>query len=215
MSGIGVTVLITLVSALLGTILGFAVYMLYRRGFAMANAVIDTVINVLGKTPVVVILMILYYIIFGKSDLDGMWVSSIGFTLLFASAVVGHLKVGVNAVDYGQTEAALALGYTENRAFTRIVLPQAARHFLPGYSNSIVSLIKDTAIVGYIAVQDLTKVSDIVRSRTYEPFFPLIATAVIYFGVAWLFAWAVKRISISVDPKRRDKAKILKGVETK
>ena len=159
--------------------------------------------------------MILYYILFGKSDLDGVWVAVIGFTLLFMVSVIGLIKMGVGAVDEGQMEAALAIGYTDSRAFLRIILPQAARHFMPGLRSELVSLIKSTAVVGYIAVQDLTKIGDIVRSRTYEAFFPLIASAVIYFAVAWLLTILVKCIEFRTDPEKRKKEKILKGVRTK
>ena len=92
---------------------------------------------------------------------------------------------------------------------------QAAKHFLPIYKGQIVSLLKDTAIVGYIAVQDLTKISDIIRSRTYEAFFPLIATAVLYFLLAWLLTVLVRALEIKTDTKKRSVKKILKGVKTK
>ncbi|MCR5012759.1 MAG: hypothetical protein K6A72_10470, partial [Lachnospiraceae bacterium] len=99
-------------------------------------------------------------------------------------------------------------------SFFRIILPQAVPHFLPAYKGEVVALIKATAIVGYIAVQDLTKMGDIVRGRTYEAFFPLIAVAVIYFILGWLLTFIVSRIEISVDSKQRKRENILKGVET-
>ena len=98
--------------------------------------------------------------------------------------VYDMLKTGVSAIDNGQYEGALALGYTDTQAFTRIIVPQAIRIILPSYRKEIVTLIKATAIVGYVTVQDLTRVSDIIRSRTYDAFFPLIVTAVIYFLLA-------------------------------
>jgi len=213
--GIGVTLLITVVSALCGTVVGFLAYLIYRKNYLLPNVVVNILSDILQKTPVVVILMILYYLVFGKASLDGMWVSCIGFSLIFACAVTGLLTVAVGAVDGGQMEAALALGYTDTRAFLIIILPQALRHFLPGYRSEIVALIKGTAIVGYIAVQDLTKISDIVRSRTYEAFFPLIASAVIYFAIAWILTLLVRRLQIRIDPKRRSDKKVMKGVQTK
>ena len=188
--------------------------MLCLKGTKLPNVIADVVIDVLEKTPVVVILMVLYYVVFGSSDIDGMWVSVIGFTLLFSGGVISSLRVGISAVDRGQEEAALALGYTGWQSFWKIVLPQAARFILPGYCGSVVALLKDTAIVGYIAVQDLTKISDIVRSRTYEAFFPLIATAVIYFLLAWLLTVLIKKLERMANTKRRSEAKILKGVKT-
>lgn len=214
-AGIGVTVLITVLSAVFGAALGFGVYMIYRKENKIFNGFINVLMDILEKTPVVVILMILYYIIFGKSSLDGIWVSVIGFTLLFMDSVIGLIKMGVGAVDKGQTEASLALGYTDSRGFMRVILPQAAFHFMPGLRSELVSLIKGTAVVGYIAVQDLTKVGDVIRSRTYEAFFPLIASAVIYFAIAWLLTFLLKRVEFHIDPTKRKKDRILKGVQTK
>lgn len=214
-SGIGVTLLITALSSVFGTGIGFLLYLAYRKNRKIFNRVLNVFMDILEKTPVVVLLMILYYIIFGNSDLKGMWVAVIGFSILFACGFVRTVDGGVKAVDIGQTEAALALGFTDARTFLLVILPQAAKHFLPNYRGNIVSLLKDTAIVGYIAVQDLTKVGDIVRSRTYEAFFPLIATAVIYFLLAWLLAAIVGHIEFRFDPKNRSAGKILKGVQTK
>ena len=98
-------------------------------------------------------------------------VSVFAFTLTFGAGVFGMLKSGEGAVDKGQAEAAYALGYSNAGAFFRIILPQMLPHILPSYKGEIVSLIKATSVVGYIAVQDLTRMGDIVRSRTYEAFF--------------------------------------------
>ncbi len=206
LSGIGTTLLIVLLSMIFGTLIGFTVYLIYYRTGKIFRTPVNIFMQINENTPVVVILMILYYIIFGKVDISGIIVSVIGFTLIFAGSVIGVMKVGVGAVDKGQREAALALGYTENKAFLRIILPQAAVHFLPGYKNAIIQLIKGTAIVGYIAVQDLTKVSDIVRSRTYEAFFPLIITAIIYYLTAIIMSVLVKRIEIHINPASRKKS---------
>ena len=104
-------------------------------------------------------------------------------------------------------EAALALGYSENQAFFRFILPQAALYFLPVYRGEAVSLLKSTSVVGYITVLDLTKMSDIIRARTYEAFFPLIATAVLYFLLSWIISLIIKAIIRHIDPKRSRKAK--------
>jgi polar amino acid transport system substrate-binding protein len=124
------------------------------------------------------------------------------------------IQSGVKAVDNGQTEASYALGFSDTQTFFGIVLPQAAQHFLPSYRAEIVSLIKATAVVGYIAVQDLTKMGDIVRSRTYEAFFPLIAVAIIYFVLAGILKAVVDKLTVSVDPEKRSDKKILKGIRT-
>ena len=212
--GILTTIIITVLSILFGTALGFIVYMGCRNGNTVANKIAGFFVWIVQGMPVVVLLMILYYIIFAKSQVSGTAVAVIAFTLVFGSGVFGMLKMGVGAVDKGQMEAALALGYKDMQAFFRIVLPQAIPHFLPSYKGEVVALLKATAIVGYIAVQDLTKMGDIVRGRTYEAFFPLIAVAVIYFILGSLFTFIVDKAEILFNPKRRKREDILKGVRT-
>ena len=214
LKGIGTTMLITVLSVLFGTILGFAVFMLCRNGNPAANFITRFFVWLVQGMPAVVLLMILYYIIFGRVNISGAAVSVVGFTLVFGSAVFGMLRAGVGAIDKGQLEAAYALGYTNRKAFFRIILPQALPHFMPAYKGEITALIKATAVVGYVAVQDLTKMGDIVRSRTYEAFFPLIAVAILYFILAAILTFLVNRIEIRIDPRRRSKQQILKGVKT-
>ena len=211
--GAGVTVLITLASIVFGTILGFAVFMLCRHGNKVANGITNFFMWLIHGMPTVLLLMILYYIVFGSTRLSGLWVSVVGFTLMFAIAMIEMLRVGYNAVGKGQFEASTALGYSDSQSFFRILLPQAAQHFLPLYRNEVVTLIKETSVVGYIAVLDLTKISDLIRSRTYEAFFPLILTAIIYFVIAALMTKVVKVIEKRINPRRRSQEKILKGIK--
>ena len=212
--GVLTTLSITALSILFGTLLGFVVFMLCRNGNPAANRVTRFCLWLVQGMPMVVLLMILYYVIFGSVAISGVFVAVIGFTLTFGAAVFGLLKMGVGAVEVGQYEAACALGYSNRRTFFRIILPQALPHVLPAYRGEIVGLIKATAVVGYIAVQDLTKMGDIVRSRTYEAFFPLIAVTVIYFALEGLIGFLVSRVSVSFNPKRRKPGDILKGVRT-
>lgn len=213
LEGVGNTMLITALAILFGTALGFALFMLCRNGAPVANGCTRFSMWLVQGTPMVVLLMILYYVIFGSVAISSIAVAVIGFTLTFGAAVFGMLKMGVGMIDQGQYEAAFALGHSNTRTFFKIILPQAIPHVLPAYQGEIVGLIKATAIVGYIAVQDLTKMGDIVRSRTYEAFFPLIAITVIYFVLEGLFSFLVSRIRISIDPKKRKRSKILKGVK--
>ena len=211
--GILTTLMITLLSAVFGTIIGFLVYMLCRSGSRLANTLTNICVRIIQMLPVVVMLMIFYYIIFSKAPMDGAFVSVIVFSLTFGAAVYGMLSSSVSAIDIGQTEAAYALGCSRTQTFLEIVLPQAMRFFLPSYKSELVSLIKATAIVGYIAVQDLTRMGDIVRSRTYEAFFPIISVAVIYFLLAWLLILIIGRIEIKTDPENRKESEILKGIK--
>ncbi|MCR5723911.1 MAG: ABC transporter substrate-binding protein/permease [Treponema sp.] len=212
--GVQTTLLITLLSILFGTLLGFGVFMLCRNGNPIANLITRFCLWLVQGMPIVVLLMVLYYIIFGAVSISGIAVAVIGFTLTFGTAIFALLRMGVGAVDKGQYEAACALGYSDLRTFFKIILPQALPHVLPAYKSEIVGLIKATAIVGYIAVQDLTKMGDIVRSRTYEAFFPLIAVTIIYFVLESLIGLLVSRLCITLNPRHRTGANILKGVKT-
>ncbi len=207
-----VTLLITFASICCGTFLGFFIYMLCRRGNRAANAITKTCLWLIHGMPEVVLLMILFYIVFGSFSISGVAVAIIGFTLVFGASMIDMLRNGVNTVDNGQYEAAYALGYSDLKTFFIIILPQAMSHILPNYKGAVISLIKGTAIVGYIAVQDLTKVGDLIRSRTYEAFFPLIAITVIYFLLEGMFRFLLSLLEKEFDPKRRSKEKILKGV---
>lgn len=210
--GILKTLLITVLSIFFGTALGFCVFMLCRNGNPVANGITNLCFWLVQGMPGVVLLMILYYVIFGSTSVSGIWVAVIGFTLTFGAAVFGLLKLGVGAIDRGQYEAAMAMGFSDLRTFFRIILPQAIPHVLDAYTGEITGLLKATAVVGYIAVQDLTKMGDIVRSRTYEAFFPLIAVTIIYFVLEGIFGFIMKLVRRRLDPKRRDSSSILKGI---
>ena len=211
--GAGVTVLITIASIIAGTVLGFVIYILCRKYGKVMNASTNFFLWLIHGMPTVLLLMILYYIVFGSSKLSGTWVSVVGFSLMFACSMIDMLRVGWNAIGKGQLEASTALGYSENQSFFRIILPQAAQHFLPIYRNEVVTLIKETSVVGYIAVLDLTKISDLVRSRTYEAFFPLIVTAIMYFVISAILTRVVTLVENSINPRRRKQDKILKGIK--
>ena len=201
--GIGTTCIITVLSALFGSMLAFLVCMFRRTGSRLAVIISNIYVKLLQGTPIVVLLMILYYVVLGKSGLEAVWVAVIGFTLNFGAYASEIMRSGIESIDDGQREAALALGYSENQAFFKFIFPQAAVRFLPVYRGEIVSLLKSTSIVGYIAIQDLTKMSDIIRSRTYEAFFPLIATAIIYFILAWVISLILKAVLKGVDRRHR------------
>ena len=113
----------------------------------------------------------------------------------------------------GQTEGALALGYTERQAFRKFILPQAVRTFFPTWQSSIVNLLKLTAIVGYITVQDLTRMADLIRARTYDAFMPLIVISVLYLILAYLTVKLTGLLTARLDPTRRRPENILPGVK--
>ncbi len=200
--GIGTTCLITFLSILFGSILGFLMVMLKRSDSRLAGPIIDEYVRLIQGIPLVILLMILFYVIFGSSKIEAVWVAVIGFTLSFGAGAYGIMQSGLDSLDKGQREAALALGYTDTQAFLRFLFPQAAVRFLPIYCTEMIVLLNDTSIVGYIAVQDVTKMSDIIRSRSYEAAIPLITSTLIYFLLARVITVLMDRLLKRISPKR-------------
>ena len=186
LDGLQVTLLITLCAALLGTLLGGLVCWMRMSRRQWLQQVAKVYIEVMRGTPVLVLLMLMYYVVMAPIDATGIVVAIVTFAMNTAAYISEMLRTAIQGIDRGQTEAGLALGFTQRQTFFRIVLPQVVKAVMPVYQGEIVSLLKGTSIVGYIAVSDMTRASDLIRSRTFDAFFPLIVTAIIYFLMAWL-----------------------------
>jgi len=212
LNGLKVTVIITVLAALLGTILGGLVCLLRMSKSAFWSATAAAFITLIRGTPVLVLLMIIFYIIFASVNINPVLVAVIAFGINFGAYVSEMFRTSIESIDKGQREAGIAGGFTKVQTFIHIIMPQALRTVLPVYKGEFISLMKMTSIVGYIAVQDLTKAGDIIRSRTFDAFFPLIMAAVIYLALAWLLTWGLGKVEISVDPKRK---RIRKAVEVR
>ncbi len=194
--GLKVTLHISFFSALLGTILGaFICYLRMSRNRVLSN-IAKVYIDVMRGTPILVLLMMMCYVAF--TQFDNTPVAIITFAMNFAAYVSEMFRTSISSIDRGQTEAGIALGFTPVRTFCHIVLPQAIRRVLPVYKGELISLIKNTSIVGYVAVADLTRASYIIRGRTFDPFFPLLMVALMYFLIAWLFTYILDRIGNKV-----------------
>ena len=203
LSGLGVTFVISIFSALFGTVLGFGLCMVRRSRNKVVSGAAAVFIRLIQGVPVLVLLMVLFYVVFAGARLNGIVVAIIGFSINFAVYVSEMIRTGINAVDAGQWEAASAMGFGRVKTFTKIIAPQAARHILPVYKGEFISMVKMTSVVGYIAVQDLTKATDLIRSRTFEAFFPLILTAVLYFILAWGLTLLLGLAEKKIDPRHR------------
>jgi polar amino acid transport system substrate-binding protein len=210
LNGLALTILIAICSGIFGFLFGFVLSVLNRLKNKYLSAIIKFLIVVINGIPPVVLLMILYYVIFGSIDISPLFVSILAFTLTFGATCYVLIGNGIQAVNIGQEEAAKALGYTEFQSFYKIVFPQAARQFLPLMKGQFMEMVKMTSVVGYVACIDLTKASDLIRSRTMEAFFPLIITALIYFVVSYIMIMVLNKFEISLDPKRRERK--IKGV---
>lgn len=211
LDGLAVTLVISILSLLVGTLLGALVCAARMARYRFFNIPAKIYVRIIQGTPIVVILMILYYIIFVSVDVLPLFIGVLGFSLNFAAYASEMFRTAIMAVDRGQIEAAKAIGFHKLQTFFEIILPQAARQIIPVFKGEFVSMVKMTSVVGYIAIQDLTKASDIIRSRTYEAFFPLICTALIYFLTTYLFVIGLQYIEVRIDPKRRKR--IIKDVK--
>ncbi len=211
LDGLGITLQISLLAGVFGTLLGFGLCLILRSRHAIVRGFGKLFCKLVTGIPSLVLLLIIYFVIFASSDISATVVGIISFSIMFAVSVAGILQTGINAVDKGQWEATAALGFGKVSSFTKVIMPQAVRHVLPIYKSEFVSMLKLTSIVGYISIDDLTKVGDIIRSRTYEPFFPLITTAIIYFIISWAITFLIGRIELRIDPQRRER-KLPRGV---
>ena len=194
LDGLQVTLIITLCSAVLGTLLGGMVCWMRMSRRQWLQKVAKVYIDIMRGTPVLVVLMLMYYVIMAPMEATGIVVAIVTFGMNAAAYIGEMLRTGIEGVDKGQTEAGLALGYTPRQTFIKIVLPQVVKAVMPVYQGEIISLLKGTSIVGYIAVADMTRASDLIRSRTFDAFFPIIVTAIIYFFMAWLIGKLLKSL---------------------
>ena len=202
LDGLQVTLLITLCAALLGTLLGGLVCWMRMSRRRWLQQVAKVYIDLMRGTPVLVLLMLMYYVVMAPLDATGIVVAVVTFAMNTAAYISEMLRTTIQGIDRGQTEAGLALGFTPRQTFFKIVLPQVVKAIMPVYQGEVISLLKGTSIVGYIAVADMTRASDLIRSRTFDAFFPLIVTAVIYF----LMAWLIGMLLTSLVQHRRVKA---------
>jgi polar amino acid transport system substrate-binding protein len=192
--GLGVTLTISVLALILGTILGCLVCFLLTRKTKWAGIPANVYNAVIHGLPMVVLLMVFYYIVFGKSSISPVLVAVVAFALVQGANVGGNLKNAIDTVDIVQIEAARSIGFTAFGAFRRVTLPQALKVALPGYLNGFVELVKGTAIVGYIAIQDLSRAGDIIRSRTYDAYFPILFVALVYLAITLIMVAVFKLI---------------------
>jgi polar amino acid transport system substrate-binding protein len=203
LDGLQTTVLIALASTAVGTVLGAVICYLRMSPRKALQTPARCYIAILRGTPVLVLLMLVFYVAFASVDVHPVVAAVIAFAMNFAAYAAEIFRAGIEGIDKGQTEAGWAMGFTRGATFRYIVLPQMTRRILPVYKGEVVSLLKMTSVVGYIAVQDLTKASDIIRSRTFDAFFPLVLVAILYFLIAWLLIMALDYCEWRLDPKAR------------
>ena len=186
LTGLKNTLIISLFAVIIGFLLGTIIALINDSNEKNGNfKILSTLgrwyVNVIRGTPMLLQLMIIYYVIFKSVDISPVLVGIIAFGLNSSAYVSEIIKSGINSVDTLQYESALSLGFNYSKTMIYVILPQAIKNILPALGNELVTLIKETSVAGYIGIVDLTKASDIIASNTYNYFFPLIITAIIYF----------------------------------
>ncbi|GMO58439.1 MAG: amino acid ABC transporter permease [Termitinemataceae bacterium] len=195
--GLRNTVVITIMAAVIGTLIGIIiasvhVFRTQTGRLKIPDAVCQAYVAVIRGTPLAVQLLIFAYIIFRSNNY--IMIAGLAFGLNSGAYVAELVRAGIGAVDKGQMEASLSLGLPRGAAMIKIILPQAVKNILPALCNEFIAILKETSIVGLIAVVDLTRASDIVRSRTAEPYFPLLTIALIYFLMVAFLTHLTRRL---------------------
>ena len=207
-SGLANTLRITFFAVLIGIALGVIIAIVratwdknkeaMRPGLGktllgLGNAICQIYLTVIRGTPVLVQLMIIYYIIFASSN-NGILIATLAFGINSGAYVAEIIRGGIMSTDNGQFEAGRSLGFNYVQTMWYIVIPQALKSVLPALANEFIVLLKETSVAGYVAIRDLTKGGDIIRGVTYSPFMPLIAVAIIYLVMVMFFTWLVGKL---------------------
>ena len=190
--GLGVTLRVTFFAVIIGIVIGFLVAIVRstydKTGkLRILNWVCKVYLTVIRGTPVVVQLLIIYFVIFGSVNISKVLVAVMAFGFNSGAYVAEIFRSGIMSIDNGQFEAGRSLGFNYVQTMIYIIMPQAFKNVLPALGNEFIVLLKETSVSGYIALQDLAKGGDIIRSRTYDAFMPLIAVAIIYLVMVMIF----------------------------
>lgn len=206
--GLGNTLKITLAALILGIVIGVIIAVIrstYDKNHAdmrhgpgrfllkLANGICRIYLTIIRGTPVIVQLMIIYYVVFASSN-NGVLIAMLAFGINSGAYVAEIIRGGIMSIDLGQFEAGRSLGFNYYQTMRYIIIPQAFKVVLPSLANEFIVLLKETAVAGYVSVLDLTKGGDIIRGRTYSSFMPLIAVALIYLIMVVFFTWLVGRL---------------------
>ena len=206
--GLKITLEVTFFATLLGILLGFIVAIIRsthdRTGkFRVLNFLCQIYLTVMRGTPAVVQLLITYFVIFGSVNISKVLVAVLAFGVNSGAYVAEICRAGIMSIDIGQLEAGRSIGFGYAQTMWYIILPQAFKNVLPALGNEFIVLLKETSISGYIALQDLTKGGDIIRSRTYDAFMPLIGVALIYLTLVLVFTKLVSLLERRLNQSER------------
>ena len=197
--GLKITLIVTIFAVLIGVLLGFLIAIVRtthdKTGkLKILNAICKVYLTVIRGTPVVVQLMIIYFIIFGSVDISKVLVAIIAFGINSGAYVAEIFRSGIMSVDKGQMEAGRSLGLGYVDTMIQIIMPQAIKNCLPALVNEMITLLKETSICGYIGLNELTRGGDIIRGITYDAMMPLLIVAVIYLVIVMFFTWLMGKL---------------------
>lgn len=198
LSGLGVTLQVAIFAAVLGVAIGTIVALMKlsvrKNGKRSVFSVIAQIyIDIIRGTPSVLQLLIMWFIVM-KGSKNGALIAILTFGINSGAYVSEIMRAGILAVDHGQMEAGRSLGLSKGQTMRYIILPQAIKNVLPPIGNEFIVLLKETAIVGYVSLSDLTRTASQVSSRTFEAFMPLIGAAIIYFIIIKILSKLIEKL---------------------
>ena len=207
LEGLGNTLIIAFFAVIIGVILGIIVS-LVRNNYEVNGKgkfsyfIVNSYVTIIRGTQVILQLMIIYYVIFKSSDVNILIVGILAFGINSGAYVSEIIRSGINAIDKGQLEAGLALGLSYAKVMRLVIMPQAIKNILPALGNEFITLLKETSVGAYIGILELTKASDIIASRTYDYFFPLIVIALIYLALTYFLSKLVNLLERKIGNAR-------------
>ena len=195
--GLVVTLKVTFFAVILGFVLGFSVAIVRdvyenTKKLKVLNFLCNVYLTVIRGTPVVVQLLIIYFVIFSSIKIDKSIAAVLAFGINSGAYQAEIFRSGINSIPKGQMEAGRSLGFSYRQTMVNIIMPQAIKNVLPTLGNEFIVLMKETSVAGYIALEDLTKAGDIIRSRTYSAMMPFLAVALLYLIMVMSFSHLLK-----------------------
>ncbi len=197
--GLKNTMMITVLALVIGLVIGALAAMIRSTHdqtgrFYVCDKICRLYITVIRGTPMMVQLLIIYYVVFASVNLSQILIAGAAFGLNSGAYVAEVFRSGINSVPKGQMEASRSLGMNNGQAMRTVIMPQALRNILPALGNEGISLLKETSVAGYIGVMDLTRAGDIIRGQTYDALLPLLVVAVIYLAIVLVLTYLIKRL---------------------
>ncbi len=195
--GLVVTLKVTFFAVILGFVLGFSVAIVRdvyenTKKLKVLNFLCNVYLTVIRGTPVVVQLLIIYFVIFSSIKIDKSIAAVLAFGINSGAYQAEIFRSGINSIPKGQMEAGRSLGFNYRQTMVNIIMPQTIKNVLPTLGNEFIVLMKETSVAGYIALEDLTKAGDIIRSRTYSAMMPFLAVALLYLIMVMFFSHLLK-----------------------